>query len=62
MGKINKFLVLKVIYTSMLAFCVIHAFFFASNITIFGFDVVMSILSGASVLVVEYAEKNSKED
>jgi hypothetical protein len=62
MGKINKFLVLKVIYTAMVSFCVIHAFFFASDLTIFGFDIMMACLSAAAILVVEYAEKTSEED
>jgi hypothetical protein len=62
MKKINKFLVLKVLYTFAMIFCVIHGFFFAQDITIFGLDMMIVFLSGAAILVVEHAEITSLED
>lgn len=62
MKKINKFLVLKLIYTFAMIFCVIHGFFFAENITVLGLDIIMLFLSAGGILVVEYAERNYFED
>jgi Na+/proline symporter len=61
MGKINKFSVLRVLYTIMALFCIMFGFFITDDIETLGFCFLMTILSSVAILVTNQAEDDFNE-